>query len=111
MSVDLNVEELKLPREGLREMLQCYARQHSAASSDLREHPRGHSSWRESTRMKFMNIPMEYSKMRSESSEYMWKTRAMLISLESYFGKICTGSLGEIGWILICILCCGTRSF
>ena len=73
-------------REGLREMVQCYRRQHFAASSDLHEHQRGHSSWRESTRMKFMNIQKEYSKMRSEQSEDMWKTRVILIHLESYFG-------------------------
>ena len=57
---------------------------------------------RESTRMKFINIPSECSKMRSESSEYMWKTTnfftnswRMKITLESYFEKTCTGSLGE----------------
>ena len=60
-------------REGLHGMMQCYRRQHFAASNDLHEHSRGHSSWRESTRMKFMNIQMEYSKMRSEPSGYMWK--------------------------------------
>ena len=80
------VKELKLPREGLHEVVQCYRGQHFAASNDLHEHPRGHSSWRESTR-KFMNTPMEYSKMRTESSEAMWKTRTMLIPLESYFGR------------------------
>ena len=36
--------------------------------------------------MKFMNIQKEYSKMRSEQSEDMWKTRVILIHLESYFG-------------------------
>ena len=61
--------------------------QHFAASNDLQEHPRGHSSWRESTRMKFMNIQMGYSKMRPEPSEYMWKTRVILTHLENYFGK------------------------
>ena len=81
------VQELKLSREGLHEMMQCCKRQHFAASNDLHEHPRGHSSRRESTRMKFMNIPMGYSKMRSESSEYMWKTTAILFPLQSYFGK------------------------
>ena len=34
-----------------------------------------------------MNIQMEYSMMRSEPSEYMWKTRVILIHLENYFGK------------------------
>ena len=44
------------------------------------------------TRMKFTNMPSECSKMRSESSEYMWKTTGALknrwrvkIALESYF--------------------------
>ena len=94
------VKELTLLREGLHEMMQCYRRQHFAASNDLHEHLRGHSSWRESTRMKFMNVQMEYSKMRSEPSEYMM------------LWKICTGSLGrDIEWILMCVLCCWTRSF
>ena len=66
-----NVKELMFSREGLREMVQCYRRQHFAASNDLHENPRGHSSWRESTRTKFMNIQMEYSNMRSEPSECM----------------------------------------
>ena len=34
-----------------------------------------------------MNIQMGYSKMRSEPSEYMWKTRVILTHLENYFGK------------------------
>ena len=33
-----------------------------------------------------MNIQMENSKMRSEPSEHMWKTRVILTHLESYFG-------------------------
>ena len=74
-----HVKELTLLREGLHEMVQRYKRQHFVASNNLHEHSRGHSSWRESTRMKFMNIQMEYPKMRSESSEYMWKTRVILI--------------------------------
>ena len=45
-------------REGLREMMHCCRRQHFAAGNDLHERPRGHSSWRESTRMKFVNIQM-----------------------------------------------------
>ena len=66
-SGDPNVKELMPLCEGLHEM-QCYRRQHLAACNDLHEHPRRHSSWKESTRMKFMNIQMEYSKRRS------WKT-------------------------------------
>ena len=73
--------------EGLHGMMHCYRRQHFAASNDRHQHPRGHSSWRESTRMKFMNNPMEYSKMRSEPSEHMWKTIVILIHLANYFGK------------------------
>ena len=45
-------------REGLHGMMHCNRRQHFAASNDLHEHPRGHSSWTESTRIKFMNIQM-----------------------------------------------------
>ena len=37
------------------------------------------SSWRESTRIKFMNIQMKYSKMRSEPIEYMWETTGALV--------------------------------
>ena len=73
-----HVKELMFPRAGLREMVQCYRRQHFAASNDRHEHPRGLSSWRESTRMKVMNIQMGYSMMRSEPSEYMWKTRVTI---------------------------------
>ena len=74
-------------REGLRERVQCYRRQHFAASNDLHEHPRGHASRRKSTRMKFMNIQMACSKTPSEPSEYMWNTMVILIHLENYFGK------------------------
>ena len=49
-----------------------------------------------------MTVPSECSKMRSESSEYVWKTTCAFvnswrtkITLESYFEKKCTGSLGE----------------
>ena len=65
---------LTLLCEGLCESPVPLQRPHFAASNDLHEHPRGHSSWRESTRMTFMNIQMGYSKMRSEPSEYVWKT-------------------------------------
>ena len=34
-----------------------------------------------------MNIQMEYSKMPSGPSEYMWKTRGISIHLENYFGR------------------------
>ena len=70
-------------REGLHCMMQCYRRQHFAASNDLREHEdirRGGAL----TRMKFVNIQMEYSKMRSELSEYVRKTRCILIHLQNY---------------------------
>ena len=66
VSADPNVKELMPLCEGLHDMMQCYRRQHFAASYDLHERP--------STSMKFMNIQMEYSKRRSESSKYTWKT-------------------------------------
>ena len=79
-------------REGLHERMQCDMRQHFVERCWLHEHPKRHSSWKESTRMKFLNMPSECSKMRSESSDYMWKnTGAFLNSwriktaLESYF--------------------------
>ena len=87
------VKELPPLREGLHEMMQCYKRQHFAASEDLHEYPRGHSSWRESTRMKFMNIQMEYSKMRSESSEHMRETTG---ALKNSCGI--KNNLGELFW-------------
>ena len=48
-------------RESLHVMMLCYKRQHFAANDDRHEHPRRHSSWKESTRMNFMNTQMEYS--------------------------------------------------
>ena len=62
MRDDPNVKELKPLREGLREMMQCDGRQHFAESSGLHEHPRRPSSWKDSTRMEFMKIQMEYFK-------------------------------------------------
>ena len=50
VSADSNVKEFMPLREGLHEMMQCYRRQHFAASNDLHEHPRRHSSWRENLR-------------------------------------------------------------
>ena len=91
MSADPNVKEWMPLREG-HEMMQCYRRQHIVVSNDLHEHPRRHSSWRESTRMNFMNIQMGHSKMRSDSRECMWKTTGAFINrwrikiaLESHF--------------------------
>ena len=74
MKTDLNVKEWMSLREGLHERMQCDMRQHFAERYWLHEHPIRQSSWTESTRMKFMNMPSECSKMRSESSEYVWKT-------------------------------------
>ena len=89
---DLNVKEWMPLREGLHERMQCDMRQHFAECYWLHEHPRRHSSWKESTRMKFMNMPSECSKMRSESSEHLWKTTGasvnswrIKIALKSYF--------------------------
>ena len=86
---------LTLLCEGLCESPITLQRQHC---NDLHEHPRGHSSWRESTRMKFMNIQMECWKMRSEPSlpHGFKKTRVnqdntnswrIKIDWENYFGK------------------------
>ena len=72
------------------ESLVTLQRQHFAASHVLHGNPRGPSSWRESTRMKvFMNIQMEYSKMRSEPSEWLsrftWRTS--LENMPRKFGR------------------------
>ena len=55
----------------LREVLHC------AASNDLHEHPRRHSLWKDS-------VKMEYSKIRSESSECTWNAKAIVIHLQDY---------------------------
>ena len=44
-----------------------------------------------------MNIQMEYSKMRSEPSENMWKTRVILTYLESYSREYAQ-EVWEIHW-------------
>ena len=53
------VKELMFPRGRHLTMVQCYRRHHFAARNNLHEHPRGHSSWRTSARMKFMKIGTE----------------------------------------------------
>ena len=58
-----NVKESMPPREGLDERMQFDMRQHFAERYWLNEHPRRHSSWQESTRRKFMNMPSECSKI------------------------------------------------
>ena len=55
----------------------CCGRRHFAAINDLHKHPRRHSSWKDS-------MMMEHSKMRSESSEYTWNAKAILILLENH---------------------------
>ena len=100
MNVDSNVMELMPLSEDIHVMTQGYMQQQDV---DWRqEHPGGHTSWRECTRMKVMNIEREHSKMRSESSEYMLETTAAFIhsgrvniALESYSEKFAQGSLGE----------------
>ena len=68
-----NMKESKRICEDFHEMMQCYGQQHFAASNDLHEQPRRHSSWKDS-------MKMEYSKMRSESSECKWKAKAILFT-------------------------------
>ena len=58
MSVDSNVKELMPLSEDIHVTTQGYMQQHDVEWKH--EHPGGHTSWRESTRMKFMNIQMEY---------------------------------------------------
>ena len=77
---NLNMKESKPICEDLHEMMQCYGQQHFAARNDLHEHPRKHASWKDS-------MKMEYSKIRSELSEYTWKAQASLIHLESYLDE------------------------
>ena len=66
-------------------MMHCYTRQHFADRYWLHEHPGGHASWRETTMRKFTKGSTTYfvkgpicrwniQKMRSESSEHVWKT-------------------------------------
>ena len=80
-------EGIEPMREGLHGGMQCYMRQHFADRYWLHEHPKRHASWRESTRRKFtkrINWPIcrwNVQKMRSESSEYMWKKQEMQTTL------------------------------
>ena len=74
---NLNVKESKPICEDLHEMMQCYRQQHSAASNDLHEHLRRHSLRKDS-------LKIEYSRMRSESSECTWNAKTILIHLDSY---------------------------
>ena len=60
MSVDLNVEELMPLSEDTHVVTQGYRQQHDVEWRQ--EHRGGHSSWRESSWMKFMKIHMGYSK-------------------------------------------------
>ena len=92
MSVDSNVKKLKPLSEDIHVTTQGYMQQHDVEWRH--EHPGGHTSWRESTTMRFMNIQMGHSKMRSDSNEYMWDTTGAIINswrikiaLESYFEK------------------------
>ena len=111
---DQHMKELMPLREGLHVTSQCYMRQHDAC--------RRSTSWRESMMRKFMKGPIcrwNVQKIRSESSEYMWETTGAFYkqlenqnSLGELLRKTCTGNLGQKSdWILICILCCWTRSF
>ena len=105
VSSDQHVKELMPLRECLHVEMQCYTRQHFADGYWVHEHPGRHTSWTESTRMKFTKGSIKYfmkgpicrwnfQKMRSESSEYMRKTTGALINswrikiaFESYFEK------------------------
>ena len=85
-----NVKESKPTCENLYEMMQCHGRQHCAARNDLHEHQRRHSSWKDS-------MKMEYSKMRSESSDCTWKAKAIWIHLES--SEKCAQEVWERNWM------------
>ena len=67
---------LTLLCDDLCELLVTLQQQHSAACNDLHEHLRRHSLWKDS-------MKMEYSKMRSESSECTWNAKAILILVKS----------------------------
>ena len=66
MCDDPNVKGSKPPVE-------CYGRQHFTTTNDL-EHLGRHSLWKDS-------LKMEYSMMRSESSEHTWKEKVIMIHL------------------------------
>ena len=116
MSVDSNVKKLMSLSEDIHLTTQGYMQLHDVESRH--EHPGGHTSWRESTTMRFMNIQMGHSKMRSDSSEYMWDTTGAIINswrIKNSFGELLLKNMprkfgGEIGWILMCMLCCRTRT-
>ena len=93
-SSDQHMKKLMSLREGLHVMMQCYMRQHFADRYWLHEHPGGHASWREPTMRKFTKESTIYfvnglvcrwnvQKMRSESSEYVRKTKGFFTNRES----------------------------
>ena len=84
-SSDQHTKKLMPLREGLHVMMQCSVRQHFTDRYWLHEHPGGHASWREPTMRKFTKESTTYfvkgavsrwnvQKIRSELSEYVWKT-------------------------------------
>ena len=105
MGSDQHMKKLMSLREGLHVMMRCFMRQHFADRCWLHAHPGGHASWREPTMRKFTKESTTYfvkglvcnwnvQKMRSESSEYVWKTTGFFtnswrikVALESYFEK------------------------
>ena len=102
-SSDQHKKKLMSLREGLRAVIQCYRREHSAHYYRLHEHPGGPASWREpmmrtlakESTTYYVRGPMckwNIQKMRAESSEYVRKTTGFFtnrwrikIALESYF--------------------------
>ena len=99
MSVDSNVKDLMPLGEDVHVTTQGYMQQHDA-EGDMNTQEDTHRG--ETTRMKFMNIQMEYSRMRSESSVYMWETAGAFLkqlenqnSLGELLRETCTGSLGD----------------
>ena len=100
---DQHPKKLMSPREGVRVMIQCYERQHSADFCWLHEHPGGLASWREPMMLKFAKESTTYCvrgpvckwnihKMQSELNEHLRKTTGFFthswrikIALESYF--------------------------
>ena len=94
-------------RQGLHVMMQCNMRQHLADRYWLREHPGGHSSWREpkESTTYFVKGPVwrwKVQKMRSGSSEYVRKTTGFFtnswrikIAFESYFEEHAREQLKE----------------
>ena len=73
-SSDQHTKKVMSLRGGHLVMMQCYMRQRVADRSRLREHPRGHASWRESTMRNFTKESRRWNiRRRSQNQVNMYE--------------------------------------